>query len=185
MFVTSNTDHCIHVYDSSGKKKTTIGSKGSGEVQFQYPRGTDISGEVVYVAEFRGHRIHKLTTGGEYIGVFGKQGSVIGEFNNPIDVKISPDGKVYVADSNNSRIQVFHPDWTISHVIDGTVSGDGTCSFSGPKGIAFDLSGNVHVGGNGSSSVTVFTPSGQFVRQYDKTHTNRPTGIAIDSSGYS
>ena len=58
-------------------------------------------------------------------------------------------------------------------------------SFSRPFGIAFDLSGNVHVGGHGSSSVTVFTPSGQFVRQYDKTHTNRPTGIAIDPSGYS
>ena len=33
--------------------------------------------------------------------------------------------------------------------------------------------------------MTVFTPSGQFVRQYDKTHTNSPTGIAIDPSGYS
>ena len=51
--------------------------------------------------------------------------------------------------------------------------------------IAFDLSGNVHVGGIGSSSVTVFTPSGQFVHQYDKTYTKSPTGIAIDPSGYS
>ena len=186
MFATSDSwnDHCIHVYDSSGKKKTTIGSEGSGEVQFQSPFGIDISGEVVYVAEGSGHRIHKLTTGGEYIGVFGKRGSGIGEFIYPIDVKISPDGKVYVADcSINHRIQVFHPDWTISHVIDGTVSGDGR--FSSPLGIAFDLSGNVHVSGIDSSSVTVFTPSGQFVRQYDKTHTNSPSGIAIDPSGYS
>ena len=76
MFVTSYSDHCIHVYDSSGKKKTTIGSKGSGEVQFEFPCGIDISGEVVYVAEYNGHRIHKLTTGGEYIGVFGKKGLV-------------------------------------------------------------------------------------------------------------
>ena len=183
MFATSHTDHCIHVYDSSGKRKTTIGSRGSGEVQFQSPYGIDISGEVVYVAEYNGHRIHKLTTGGEYIGVFGKQGSVIGEFNGPMDVKISPDGKVYVAETKNDRIQVFYPDCTISHVIDGTVSGDG--SFSSPQGIAFDLSGNVHVGGYNSSSVTVFTPSGQFVCQYDKTHTNSPIGIAIDPSGYS
>ena len=65
MFVTSYSD-CIYVYDSSGKKKTTIGSNGSGELQFQYPRGIAISGEVVYVAEQGGHRIHKLTTGGEF-----------------------------------------------------------------------------------------------------------------------
>ena len=183
MFVTSFSDHCIHVYDSSGKKKTTIGSEGSGELQFQSPNGIDISGEVVYVSERGGHRIHKLTTGGEYIGVFGKKGSGIGEFNYPADVKISPDGKVYVADTDNHRIQVFHRDSTISHVIDGTVSGSG--SFSRPEGLAFDLSGNVYVGGYVSSSVTVFTPSGQFVCQYDKTHTNRPEGIAIDPSGYS
>ena len=36
-----------------------------------------------------------------------------------------------------------------------------------------------------SSSVTVFTPSGQFIRQYDTTHISRPMGIAIDPSGYS
>ena len=182
IFVTSYSDHCIHVYHSSGKKKTTIGSEGSGELQFQYPYGIDISGEVVYVAEYNGHRIHKLTTGGEYFGVFGKKGSGIGEFLGPHDVKISPDGKVYVADCNNSRIQIFHPDWTISHVIDGTVSGYG--SFSSPEGLAFDLSGNAHVAGYSSSSVTVFTHSGQFVCQYDKAHTNRPEGIAIDPSGY-
>ena len=184
MFVTSYNDDCIYVYDSSGKKKTTFGSRRKGgELQFQTPNGIEISGEVVYVAEWDGHRIHKLTTGGEYIGVFGKKGSGIGEFYGPMDIKISPDGKVYVADTENHRIQVFHPDWTISHVIDGKVSGNGR--FSRPFGIALDLSGNVHVGGYGSDSVTVFTPSGQFVHQYDKTHTYSPSGIAIDPSGYS
>ena len=183
MFATSSDDHCIYVYNSSGKKKTTIGSEGSGELQFQSPNGIDISEEVVYVAEWEGLRIHKLTTGGEFIGVFGKEGSGIGEFNCPIDVKISPDGKVYVADRSNYRIQVFHSDWTISHVIDGTVSGDS--NFFYPEGLAFDLSANVHVSENNSSLVTVFTSSGQFIRQYDKTHKMNPTGIAIDTSGYS
>ena len=36
--------------------------------------------------------------------------------------------------------------------------------------------------GYGSSSVTVFTPSGQFVRRYV---TNRPDSVAIDPSGNS
>ena len=136
-------DHCIHVYDESGKRKATIGSEGSGALQFKSPRGIAINGEVVYVAEWGGHRIHKLTTGGEFIGTFGERGSGIGQFNGPYDVKISPDGKVYVADFVNDRVQVFNPDWTISHVIDNSVSGD--CGFSSPTGIAFDLSGDVHV----------------------------------------
>ena len=182
IFVISN-DHRIHVYDKSGNKKTTIGSEGSGELQFNRPYGIDINGDIVYVTEWGGNRIHKLTTGGEFISTFGEKGSAINQFNGPRDVKISPDNKVYVADGENHRVQVFHSDWTISHVIDGRVSGDG--HFSYPEGIAFDLFGNVHVTGFGFSSVTVFTPSGQFIRRYDTTHISYPTGIAIDPSGYS
>ena len=183
MFVTSYNDNCIHVYDSNGKNKTTIGSKGSGELQFEDPRGITIIGEIVYIAESVGHRIHKLTTGGEFLGTFGEKGTGMGQFNSPCDIKISPEGKVYVADRNNSRIQVFHSDWTVSHIIDGKVSGDS--SFTNPEGISLDLCGNVHVTGDGSNSVTVFSASGQFVYKYDQTVLKRPTGIAIDSGGYS
>ena len=183
MFVTSYSDHCIHVYDSSGKKKTTIGSNRSGELQFQSPYGIAISGEVVYVAQYTGHKIHKLTTGGEFLGTFGQKGSGVRQFNGPGGINISPEGKVYVADTDNHRIQVFHSDWTLSHIIDGKVSGDG--SFNRPFGVAFDMSGDVHVIGHSSNSVTVFTPCGQFVRKYDQTHLSFPAGIAIDSAGYS
>ena len=112
MFVTSERDHCIHVYDSSGKRKTTIGSKGSGELQFNRPQGIAITGDGIYVAEYGGNRIHKLTTGGEFLGTFGESGSYIGQCDCPFDIKISPNGKVYVADKDNDHVQLFHSDWT-------------------------------------------------------------------------
>ena len=180
MFVTSS-DHCIHVYDKSGNKKATIGSRGTGKLQFKYPVGIDISNEVVYVAEHIGHRIHMLTTGGEFIGTFGKKGSGIGQFNASSDVKISPDGRVYVADKYNNRVQVFNPDWTISHIIDSSSVPDDVWFYS-PSGIAFDRLGDVHV--ICFSSVTVFTPTGQFVQRYGGV-LNQPECIAIDPSGYS
>ena len=115
VFVTSYNDNCIHMYDSNGKTKATIGSKGSGELQFEDPRGIFIGGEVVYVAEYRGHRIHKLSTQGNFLGTFGERGTGVGQFNNPSDIQISPEGKVYVVDRGNNRIQVFHSDWTLSY----------------------------------------------------------------------
>ena len=181
MFVTSYNDNCIHVYDSSGKKKTTIGS--GGQLQFQSVRGIVIGGEVLYVADYGGDRIHKLTTGGEFLGTFGQQGSGVGQFNGPWNINISPEGKVYVADRNNNRIQVFHSDWTLSHIIDGKVLGKG--SFTKPESICFDLSGNMYLVGFNTNSVIVFTPCGQFLCKYGQTHIQQPRGIVIDSAGYS
>ena len=184
MFVTSNGDHCVHVFDTSGNKLTIIGCNEDGELQFNIPCGIDVQGESVYVCEMGAHRIQVLTADGKLLKVFGERGSNIAQFDGPYDVKISPDGKVYVADTYNDRISVFNPDWTISHIIDGKVSGDGR--FSRPDGITFDLSGNAHVSGWDSSSVTVFTPAGQFVRLYDKTrYGSEPVGVIVDPSGYS
>ena len=123
-----------------------------------------------------------LTTGGEFIGTFGERGSDIGQFNHPNDVKISPDGRVYVADYGNHRVQVFNPDWTISHVINSSSVPDSN-RFSRPMAIAFDVSGDIHV--TSRSSVIVFTPTGQFVRHYGGPELNVPEGISIDPSGYS
>ena len=63
------------------------------------------------------------------------------------------------------------------------VLGEG--SFTRPESICFDLSGNVHLAGCNSNSVTVFTCSGQFVRTYDQSRLQTPRGIVIDSAGYS
>ncbi len=185
MFVTNSGDHCIQVYDKSGNKKATIGSKGTGELQFQSPHGIDISNGVVYVAEYDGHRVHMLTTGGEFIGTFGRRGSGKGQFGRPHVVKISPDGQVYITDEGNNCVHVFNLDWTVSHVIDS--SNVGVRLFR-PRAIAFDLSGDVHVtfSADGHHSVTVFTPTdGQFVRHYGGSELRYPEGIAIDPSGYS
>ena len=92
-FITSSGQHCVHVYSKSGHKKNTIGWFGSGEVQFMNPFGIDIRGEVVYVAEYDGHRIHAFTIGGEFVGTFCEMIHGTGRFDYPRDIKVSPDGR--------------------------------------------------------------------------------------------
>ena len=38
-----------------------------------------------------------------------------GTVYNHCDINICPEGKVFVADINNSRILVFHSNWTLSY----------------------------------------------------------------------
>ena len=59
------------VYDSNGRQKTTIGSYGTGPLQFNGPTGIAISGDILYVVEHNGSRIHELTLGGRFLGVYG------------------------------------------------------------------------------------------------------------------
>ena len=183
MFVTSCNNHCIYVYDNSGRQKTTIGSYGTGPLQFNGLYGIAINGDIMYVSESGGHRIHKLTLGGKFLGTFGGKGSGKGQLSNPHDICIGLDGRIYVADYSNHCIQVFHQDETFSHNIDSNVSGNK--QFSSPIGLCFDHLDYLHVTCHRSNKVAVFTPKGQYIRQYGQSHLNRPIGIAIDSTGNS
>ena len=183
MFATSNTDHCICVYDTSGRQKTTIGSIGNGPLQFNYPNGIAINGDIIYVAENRGHRIHKLTLGGKFLLTFGSRGSGKGQFRNPWGICIGPDSRLYVADTGNNRIQVFHHHDTFSHIIECKESRDG--ALKSPRSISFDFSGQLHVTCYRFNTVKVFTPEGQYIRQYGQSYLSEPNGIAIDSTGNS
>ena len=180
MFVTSYWGNCIYVYNSSGRQKNAIGSKGTGPVQFNNPSGMAIRGDIMYVVENNGHRIHKLTLGGKFLGTFGSKGFGKRQFLHPRGICIGPDGRIYIADNGNHRIQVFNSDDAFSHSIYCYVSG-----IKYPEGLSFDLSGHLHVTCYNSNIVKVFMPEGQYIRQYGHSHLNRPCGIAIDSTGNS
>ena len=179
VFVTGG-NHCIYVYDNSGRQETTIGSYGTGPLQFNNPSGIAICGDIIYVAEYEGHRIHKLTLGGKFLDTFGSKGSGNGQFSCPYAICIGPDGRIYVVDNGNHRIQVFHQDETFSHNIDSNVLDNK--EFSSPVGLCFDHLDYLHVTCYNSNIVIVFTPEGQYIRQYGQSHLNGPCGIAIDST---
>ena len=179
MFVTSYSSNCIYVYESSGRQKSIIGSHGTGPLQFNAPLGIAINGEfgdIIYVAENGGNRIHRFSLGGKFLGTFGSKGFDKGQFLNPWGICFGPYGRIYVADTINHRIQVFNSDHTFSHIIN--------CNKKYPYGLSFDFSGHLHVTYD-SNVVSVLTPEGQYIRQYGHSHLNRPRGIAIDSAGNS
>ena len=63
-----------------------------------------------YVSDgYRNSRVVKFSAAGHYLFSWGRKGDKPGEFNLPHSIELDSAGNVYVADRENSRIQVFDP----------------------------------------------------------------------------
>lgn len=108
--VVADTHYFRLVYfDAQGNVLKTVGSEGDGPLQFAYPVAVkqDDAG-FLYVAEYgnRNDRVQKLTADGEYVMSFGSFGPGAGQFQRPSGIVVH-DGRVFVADAMNNRLQVF------------------------------------------------------------------------------
>ena len=61
----------------------------------------------MYVCDRNNHRIEVFDLDLNFVRSFGRRGSGRGEFNAPSDVKFDTAGNMYVAESNNGRVQVM------------------------------------------------------------------------------
>ena len=65
----------------------------------------------VYISDGYGNsRVVRLTSDGAYVSEWGSHGSSQREFDTPHSIAAAPDGRVFVCDRTNGRIQVFDPD---------------------------------------------------------------------------
>ena len=92
-------------FDAEG---TVIGELEAQHGQFFSPWGVavDATGNL-YVAEYGGSRVQVLSPDGTWLGRIGTTGTKPGQLNNPINLTISPDGLLYVADESTRRVLVF------------------------------------------------------------------------------
>ena len=95
------------------------------------------SGDIYVSDGYRNAAIHRFNAAGELISTWGEGvGSGPGQFRVPHGLGVGPDGRVYVADRENDRVQVFTADGKfITQWLD----------IQRPQHIAFDPEGRVYV----------------------------------------
>ena len=142
------------------------------------PQGlaTDSAGNF-YIADTDNHRIRKVspagvitTVAGNGVAGFGGDGGAAfnASLNFPRNVAVDPDGNIYVADRNNSRIRKISTSGVIT-----TFAGNGTNGFSGDNGPAIDASLGRPYG------VAVDTNGNVFIAD---TNNNRVRRVALDGT---
>jgi len=87
----------------------TRGKPGMTERNFYLP--TDIAfapnGELIVSDGYGNPRIVRLSADGRFLGQFGHRGNGPGEFQLPHNVVVDRNGRIYVSDRDNQRIEVF------------------------------------------------------------------------------
>ncbi len=118
VWVTDFREHVVEKYSPQGEALLTLGERGrggSGEKHFAGP--TDVaflpSGELFVADGYGNRRIVHFDAEGNYVNAWGEEGSGPGQFALPHAIVADSQGRLYVADRNNARIQVFDTGGTL------------------------------------------------------------------------
>src|SRR6185295_18844749 len=106
VFVADATLKRVFGYGADGKLAIAIGHDG----ELQNPSGLalDRQRQVLYVADAKKHQVLCYSSAdGTFIRALGKRGVEPGEFNFPTNLSVDHEGRLYVADTLNFRVQVF------------------------------------------------------------------------------
>ena len=115
IWVVDAPGHVVYKMDPQGRLLMELGAKGvAGMSRNTFNLPTDVgfapNGDV-YVSDGYGNaRIVKYSAEGRYLLEWGTRGTGPGEFGLPHNVVVDAEGRVYVTDRDNQRVQVFTPD---------------------------------------------------------------------------
>ena len=195
--------HVVYKFSPEGELLMTLGEKGVGgsdEAHFRKPCDVLVAPDgSIFVADGHGsapgepvnNRIVKFDAQGNYLLEFGVPGSDHGELHEPHGLAMDSQGRLFVADRGNSRIQIF--DQQGNHL-------DTWYQFGRPSGLFIDADDvlysadsesnarrnagykrGIRIGSARDGFVTAFIPDPE--PDQDSSGTSGAEGVAVDALG--
>jgi DNA-binding beta-propeller fold protein YncE len=178
----------IDIYSSNGDHQGVFESANASETP-EAPLGVafDNLGNL-YVTDLKPgeHRLLVYSPEGRLQLTFGKEGDEAAQFSFPYGIAVDAQGQIYVADSNNGRIQLFDRAGNLIDLIGRGARGE----LGIPRGIAVDDSGRLFVVDLTGHTVEVWdiaaAPRRLFVfgeSGFGNGQLAYPNGLALDTTG--
>ena len=156
----------VEKFSNDGTPIYRISTNSRQSVGFNEPNAVDVDDDGnIYIADKDNDRVVVLTSSGEFSYSIGEKSSCTdpGCFNEVVDLDVS-NRKLFVADTNNARIQVFNSaSGSFEYSIGGVTWGTGPDEFYSISGIAVDdNTGKIYVSEEYLYYIKVFSSSGAF-----------------------
>ena len=187
--VTCETNLVDPIFKFDRHTGAVLANFGKGVMVTPHGIHVDAQGNV-WIADFagnqagtKGHQVHKFSAKGEKLlslGIAGKPGNADGQFNQPNDVVVGPDGSIYVSDGHDgqgmttnaaiaegikrgatARISKFSPQGTFIKSWGGIGVRHG--EFRTPHAMVFDAKGRLWVADRGNHRLEIYDQEGNYL----------------------
>jgi DNA-binding beta-propeller fold protein YncE len=163
------------VHSDTGKITNWLAERAAGPFNHPTEMIAHPNGDIYVTDGYRNARVHRFTRDGRLVKSWGTPGHGPGQFHLPHSIAFDPDGKLYVADRANKRIQIFSSD--------GDFLGQWT-GMGGPNDITRGKDGNFYIAeqedGGKPAQVCVRDGQGNVLVRFDSRHDH---GVGVDSRG--
>jgi DNA-binding beta-propeller fold protein YncE len=155
LYIADTGDHRVVVLTMQDTVQASIGSRGSGPGQFNFPTFVSLAPDGrLFVADTLNCRVQIFSPDGAFERSVGSRGDLPGYFSQPKGLAADAEGRLFVVDANFEAVQIFNDQGQV--LMSFGQEGHGPGEFWLPVDLRIDESGRLWVADSYNRRVQVF-----------------------------